>query len=88
MSENRQEVGEGVAFTKYGARHKALRVGWARKVAAGGVVCARCGQLIELVRPGILATSTMTHSVGRGRSIGVVTARRRKRGCVLVVGRR
>ena len=29
-------VGEGAGFNKYGAKHKALRAGWARKVAGGG----------------------------------------------------
>jgi len=27
----------------YGAKHQALRKAWERKVAAGGVGCARCG---------------------------------------------
>ena len=40
-----------MAFDKYGARHKALRKGWARKVAAGGVLCARCGRTIEPGEP-------------------------------------
>jgi hypothetical protein len=40
-----------VALDKYGARHKALRAGWARKVAGGGVLCARCGRLIERGTP-------------------------------------
>jgi hypothetical protein len=31
----------------YGAKHQALRKAWARKVAAGGVSCARCG--LEIV---------------------------------------
>jgi len=35
-----------VAVDKYGARHKALRAGWTRKVAGGAVVCARCGRPI------------------------------------------
>lgn len=30
----------------YGAEHRKLRAGWARKVAAGSVLCARCGKLI------------------------------------------
>ena len=40
-----------MAFDKYGARHKALRAGWARKVAGGGVLCARCGRPIEPDEP-------------------------------------
>jgi hypothetical protein len=35
----------------YGSRHQALRRGWARKIAAGGVACARCGLLIALGEP-------------------------------------
>jgi hypothetical protein len=31
---------------RYGGTHKRLRGVWARKVAAGGVLCARCGKLI------------------------------------------
>jgi hypothetical protein len=40
-----------VVLDKYGARHKALRKGWARKVAGGGVLCARCGRPIEPGEP-------------------------------------
>lgn len=40
-----------MVMEKYGARHKALRAGWARKVAGGGVLCARCGRLIERGTP-------------------------------------
>lgn len=31
----------------YGRAHQELRRTWAAKVAAGGVLCARCGQPIE-----------------------------------------
>jgi hypothetical protein len=33
----------------YGARHQALRRRWAREVARGGVLCARCGEPIDPV---------------------------------------
>jgi hypothetical protein len=34
-------------YRKYGPGHRALRAQWARRVEAGGVECARCGELIE-----------------------------------------
>ena len=40
-----------IPMTKYGTRHKALRAGWARKVAGGGVLCARCGRPISPDEP-------------------------------------
>ena len=34
-------------YRKYGPVHRALRARWARRVAAGEVACARCGELID-----------------------------------------
>jgi hypothetical protein len=39
------------ALRGYGSRHQALRRGWAREVAAGDVVCARCGLEISPEEP-------------------------------------
>ena len=34
-------------YRKYGPAHRALRIRLARRVAAGGVECARCGKAID-----------------------------------------
>jgi hypothetical protein len=76
-----------MTFDKYGARHKALRAGWARKVAGGGVLCSRCGWLIVPDEPWDLGHDDHNQYRWTGRSIGVVTGRRRRRGRGRVAGR-
>src|SRR5918994_639905 len=57
-------------------QRKRLRKALRSQVEAGLAVCARCGERICRMRPGISATTTTTGRFTRGRSIGAATGRR------------
>ena len=66
----------------YGTAHQRLRKAWARRVAAGGVYCARCGYLIIPGEPWDLGHADHDRTIYAGpehRSCNRATAGRRRK---------